>query len=125
MKLLLDECTPKRLILDFTGHDVHTVEQTGLKGLKNGALLQQASSEFDVLITVDQNIPFQQNAANFRIAVVILQARSNRYSDLRTLVPGVLEILPTIRAGEIVTVRQKADLQMPSPLNGTEGMRPP
>ena len=118
MKLLLDECTPKRLILDFTGHDVQTVEQTGLKGLKNGELLQQASSEFDVLITVDQNIPFQQNAANLEIAVVILKARSNRYSDLRTLVPRVLEILPTISAGKIVTVRQELDLQRPSPLNG-------
>lgn len=51
MKLLLDECTPKRLIRDFADHHVQTVEQTGLKGLKNGALLQQASSEFDVLIT--------------------------------------------------------------------------
>jgi len=86
-----------------------TVEQTGLKGLKNGALLQQASSEFDVLITVDQNIPFQQNAANLRIAVVMLQARSNRYSDLRALVPRVLEILPTISAGEVVTIRQEAN----------------
>jgi len=59
MKLLLDECTPKRLSLDLTGHDVQTVEEVGLKGLKNGALLQQASRDFDVLITVDQNIPFQ------------------------------------------------------------------
>jgi predicted nuclease of predicted toxin-antitoxin system len=118
MKLLLDECTPKRLILDFTGHDVQTVEQTGFKGLKNGELLQQASSDFDVLITVDQNIPFQQNAANLGIAVVILKARSNRYSDLRTLVPRVLEILPTISAGEIVIVRQDSDLQRPSSLNG-------
>ncbi len=112
MKLLPDECTPKRLILDFTGYDVQTVEQTWLKGLKNGALLQQASSEFDVLITVDQNIPFQQNAANLEIAVVILKARSNRYSDLRTLVPRVLEILPTINAGQIVKVTQETDSQM-------------
>ena len=113
MKLLLDECTPKRLIFDFTGHDVQTVEQTGLKGLKNGALLQEASSNFDVFITVDQNIPFQQNAANLQIAVVILQARSNRYSDLRALVPRVLEILPTITSGEIIRVRQEADSQRP------------
>jgi predicted nuclease of predicted toxin-antitoxin system len=109
MKLLLDECTPKRLTVDFTGHDVQTVEQTGLKGLKNGALLQQASSEFDVLITVDQNIPFQQHAANLGIAVVILKARSNRYSDLRTLVPQALEILRAIKAGEIVTIRPDTD----------------
>jgi predicted nuclease of predicted toxin-antitoxin system len=104
MKLLLDECTPNRLSLDLIGHDVWTVDEVGLKGLKNGALLQQASRHFDVLITVDQNIPFQQNPANLPIAVVILKASSNRYSDLRTLVPRVLQILPTIRVGEIVRV---------------------
>ena len=119
MKLLLDECTPKRLLLDFTGHDVQTVDDAGLKGLKNGALLQQASSEFDVLITVDQNMPFQQNAANLSIAIVILKARSNRYSDLRALVPRVLEILPNINAGQIVTVREEPELKRPSSLNGT------
>jgi predicted nuclease of predicted toxin-antitoxin system len=57
MKLLLDECTPNRLRLDFPGHEVQTVEQAGLKGLKNGALIRQASSRFEVLITVDQNLP--------------------------------------------------------------------
>ena len=119
MKLLLDECTPKRLLLDFIGHDVQTVDDTGLKGLKNGALLQQASGEFDVLITVDQNIPFQQNAANLLIAVVILKARSNRYSDLKALVPRVLEILATLTPGQIVTVRQEINSERPSPLNGT------
>lgn len=114
MKLLLDECTPKRLGLDFTGHDVQTVEDVGLKGLKNGALLRQASRDFDVLITVDQNIPFQQNAADLPIAVVILNARSNRYPDLRLLVPRVLELLTTIRVGEIVRVRQEADPKRPA-----------
>jgi len=106
MKLLLDECTPKRLSFDLTGHEVRTVEEVGLKGLKNGALLEQASRNFDVLVTVDQNIPFQQNAANLPIAVVILKARSNRYSVLRTLMPKVLQILATIRVGEIVRVSQ-------------------
>lgn len=65
MKLLLDECTPKRLRVDFPGHEVLTVEQAGLKGLKNGTLIRHASSQFDVLITVDQNLPFQQNLSAF------------------------------------------------------------
>ena len=105
MKLLLDECTPKRLRLDFSGHVVHTVEEAGLKGLKNGALLQIASSRFDVLITVDQNIPFQQHLPNFPIAIVILTARSNRYSELRVLVPKVEEALLGIKPGDVVRVR--------------------
>ena len=60
MKLLLDECTPARLRFDFAGHEVRTLDEAGLKGLKNGVLLRTASHEFDVLITVDQNIPYQQ-----------------------------------------------------------------
>jgi|SRR5829696_2255151 len=105
MKLLLDECTPKRLRLDFPGHIVHTVEEAGLKGLKNGALLQIASSQFDVLITVDQNIPFQQQLSNLPIAIVILVGRSNRYSELRMLVPKVQEALRGIRSGDVVRVQ--------------------
>ena len=105
MKLLLDECTPKRLRFDFSGHEVHTVQEAGLKGLKNGALLQIASSRFDVLITVDQNIPFQQHLPNLQIAIVILVARSNRYSELRMLIPKVQEALASIKPGDVVMAR--------------------
>ena len=104
MKLLLDECTPARLRFDFAGHEVRTLDQAGLKGLKNGVLLRTAGREFDVLITVDQNIPHQQNLSELSIAVVIMVARSNRYPDLRVLAPGVLEALESIRGGEIVRV---------------------
>jgi len=79
MKLLLDECTPKRLKRDFPGHQVFTVEEAGLNGLKNGELLSKASKRFEVLITVDQKMPFQQNVASHSIAIVILIARPNRY----------------------------------------------
>jgi len=105
MKLLLDECTPKRLRIDFPGHDVLTVEQAGLKGLKNGALIRLASRRFDVLITVDQNLPFQQNLADEYIAILILVARSNRYAELRKLAPKALEALVTIKAGDIVRIQ--------------------
>ena len=105
MKLLLDECTPKRLKLDFSGHAVHTVEEAGFKGLKNGELLRMASSKFDVLITVDKNLPFQQHLPTLAIAIVILVARSNRYSELRMLVPKVEETLRNIKRGDVVSVR--------------------
>ena len=104
MKLLLDECTPKRLRLDFAGHEVQTVEQAGLKGLKNGALIRQASVRFEVLITVDRNLPFQQNLLAHRLAIVVLSARSNRYSELKMLAPKVLHALRTINAGDVVTI---------------------
>ena len=105
MKLLLDECTPDRLKFDFVGHDVLTVDQAGFKGVKNGALLRSASGKFDVLITVDQNMPFQQNLSDLSFAIVIMVARSNRYSDLKTLVPKVLNALAAIKAGEMVRIR--------------------
>jgi predicted nuclease of predicted toxin-antitoxin system len=105
MKLLLDECIPKRLAVDFTGHEVLTVEQAGLKGLKNGALIRLASSQFDVLITVDQNRPFQQNLTGQSIAILILVGRSNRYTELKWLAPRALEALLTIKPGEVVRIK--------------------
>ena len=59
MKLLLDECAPKRLRNDFPGHEIWTVEGVGLKGLKNGDLLRAATEQFDVVITVDRRMPTQ------------------------------------------------------------------
>ena len=104
MKLLLDECTPKRLRVDFPGHEVLTVEQAGLKGLKNGTLIRLASSQFDVLITVDQNLPYQQVITAQSIAILILVGRSNQYSELKVLAPKALEALLTIKPGEVVRI---------------------
>ena len=104
MKLLLDECTPKRLRVDFPGHEVLTVEQAGLKGLKNGTLIRLASSQFDVLITVDQNLPYQQALTAQSIAILILVGKSNRYPELKVLAPKALEALLTIKPGEVVRI---------------------
>jgi hypothetical protein len=66
MKLLLDECTPKRLRNDFEAHEVQTVDGVGLKGVLNREPLRAASAlQFDVLITIDRRIPFRQNLAQF------------------------------------------------------------
>jgi predicted nuclease of predicted toxin-antitoxin system len=104
MKLLLDECTPKRLVRDFAQYEVHTVEQAGLKGLQNGALLRAASTRYDVLITVDKNIPFQQKITTHSIAIIILSSRSNRYPELKMLAPQVLEGLLKIKPGEVLII---------------------
>ena len=102
MKLLLDECTPRRLRNDFPGHQIQTVPDAGLNGLKNGHLLRTAVEQgFEVLITVDQRLQFQQNLSKLQLAVVILIATPCRYSQLRTLAPGVPEVLETIRLGEL------------------------
>ena len=100
MKLLLDECIDRRLAKDLGGHGVRTVPQMGWAGIKNGALLALAEDEFDVFITVDRNLSFQQNLPSFNLAVLVLHATSNRLADLKLLAPEILSILPTLTKGE-------------------------
>ena len=100
--MLLDECIPKRLGREFAQHEVSTVQQAGWGGLENGRLLRAAERDFDVFITVDQNLQFQQSVSGFAIAVVVLQARSNDIEDLRPLAPRVRAILAELRPGQVV-----------------------
>jgi hypothetical protein len=78
MRILLDECVDRRLGREITGHTVATVADVGWVGITNGELLRRAASDFDVLITVDRNLPFQQHLPNFKIAVVLLEPASSR-----------------------------------------------
>jgi hypothetical protein len=70
----------------------------GWTGIKNGQLLGLASQEFDIFITVDKNLPFEQNLPQFNLAIIILQSQSNR------LVPKVLEVLATVTKGTATVV---------------------
>ena len=90
MKVFLDECVDWRLARDIVGHDVKTARQMGWTTVKNGALLTLASQHFDVFVTVDRNLSFQQNLDSFSVAVVVLRAKSNRLADLKPLVPSLL-----------------------------------
>ena len=101
MKLLLDECIDRRLSRDLVGHDVKTVPQMGWAGVENGELLTLAEKEFDVFITVDRNLSFQQNFPKFNITVLVLHASSNRLADLLPLAPKILTTLPTLTKGEV------------------------
>src|SRR5262245_39427228 len=104
MKLLLDECVPRRLRRDFVGHEVSTVEQASMRGLKNGDLLRAAAGFFEALITVDKSIPDQQNLISLKISVLVLRAKTNKYLDLKPLVPQALAALGQIRSGEVIVV---------------------
>ncbi|PYS90679.1 MAG: hypothetical protein DMF62_04415 [Acidobacteria bacterium] len=106
MKLLLDECVTNDLIVDFIGRDVSTIDDAGFKGLKNGKLLEAASVHFDVLVTVDQNLQFQQNIKNFDIAIVVLKARRVTLPFLRPLVPRALQAIESIKPGEIIVISE-------------------
>lgn len=104
MRVLLDECIDRRLAQDLTGHEVTTVPEMGWATIENGKLLALAEKEFDVFLTVDRNLSFQQNLPRFSIAVVVLRTSSNRLDDLRRLVPKLLQVLPTATRGEATWV---------------------
>ncbi len=101
MRLLLDECVPKRLRRELPGHEVRTVQEAGWAGVRNGTLLRAADGTFDAMLTVDQGVEHQQNVTGLRIGVVVMVAASNDIDDLRPLVPAVLDTLRTLKAGEI------------------------
>src|SRR5438067_1059674 len=104
MKVLLDESVTRHLKQEFVGHEVFTIDEAGLKGLKIGDLLRAASGAYDVLVTVDQNLPYQQNLESFDIAVLVLIAKRNTYTALKPLMPQVLEALKHVRVGEFQTI---------------------
>ena len=107
MRLRLDECVVRPLKRDLAGHEVSTVVEAGYGGLKNGVLLRAASGNYDVLISVDRNIAFQQNVASLQIAVLIVIANGITYSDLKPLVPEILTALETIQPGELRSVQKQ------------------
>ena len=104
MRILLDECVPKRLANEFQNHDVSTVTKEGWSGTKNGDLLKLAASRFDVFVTVDQNLEYQQNLEESGIPIVVLEVESNRLDVLRPLVANVENSLKTLKPGEIVRI---------------------
>jgi hypothetical protein len=89
--VLLDECVPRQLRRDLVGHEVRTVLETGWAGTKNGELLKRAEADFDVLLTTDQGIGFQQNLKSPSIAVIVVAVGSNDVNVLRPFVPQMLE----------------------------------
>ncbi len=97
MRILLDESLPRPLSRLLVGHDVSTVALEGWASLTNGVLLRQAAIRFDVVLTADQNIEFQQNLTTLPIAVVVFVAESNRLESLEPLVPEVLDVLKNLQ----------------------------
>ncbi len=93
MRILIDECLPKRLKLEFADHFVQTVPEAGWASKQNGELLRLAEKEFDVLLTNDRNIEHQQNLKQFDLAFIVLVAPTNDINDLRPLMTAVIDVL--------------------------------
>jgi hypothetical protein len=105
MRVLLDECVPRKLKSSLTGHECRTVPEEGMAGKRNGELLALAEKAgFDVFLSVDRGIEFQQNLQSRRVSVLLVHARSSRLADLRPHVPEILRRLERLRPGEVVSV---------------------
>ena len=111
MKIRLDHCAPKRLKRELVGHEVFRAIEMGWDRLQNGQLLDAAeSADFEVLLTVDRNIPHQQQIRDRKLALVIMVSESsNKLEHLLPLVPAVLALLPTVQMGQVYQVTQLSD----------------
>lgn len=106
MRILLDECVPRPLRRELPAHDVQTVSEMGWAGKRNGELLSLIRTHgFDVFITVDQNLRYQQELRNSGISVVLLVAQTNRFAELSRLMPRVRAVLDSLAKGELTEVR--------------------
>lgn len=105
MRVLLDECVPRKIRRDIVGHEVRTVAEMGWRGSKNGELMRRAAADFDVILTTDRNIEFQQHLPSLQMAILVVAVGSNDVDMLRPFVPEMLEALRGIRPGEVRHVR--------------------
>lgn len=105
MKILLDECLPLDFRHRFAKHEVHTVQWAGFKGMKNGELLRAAElAAYDVLLTIDQGLPYQQGSAGRRLSIVLIRSRTNQIDDLLPLTDSILDALEAIQPGQTVAI---------------------
>ena len=102
MRIILDECLPRKLGLELPGHLVATVPQAGWAGMSNGKLLALIVGNYDAFITVDKNLPAQQKTAALPFGVVIVRSASNKLSDLKPLVPRILAALAALQPNQVV-----------------------
>jgi hypothetical protein len=104
MRILLDECLPRKLKRSIVGHDVATVQERGWSSKRNGELLRLMDGTVDVFLTSDQNLRYQQNLATIRFSIIVLVAPDNRLPTLEPLMPQVQSLLDTITPGSVVEV---------------------
>ena len=102
LRVLIDESLPRELALVFEGHEARTVQQEGWSSVSNGELLRRAAqSGFQVFLTPDRNLQYQQNIPRAGVAVVVLRAASNRSEDLLPLIPELLLLLTELEPGTV------------------------
>lgn len=101
MRVLLDNCVPRKLATHLVGHQTTTVAKLGWNSLNDGPLLDAAENQCDVFVTMDRSIPFQQQLGHRSFAVILLRATSNRIEQLQPLVSDILTTLADIQPGQL------------------------
>jgi hypothetical protein len=105
VRVLLDEQLPRHLARYLQGHEISTVQQQGWAGMKNGELLRAAAAAgFDVFVTADRNLEYQQNLSQAQLGVVLLLAPSNALEDLIPLVPKLRSAIIKSHSGSMQRV---------------------
>jgi len=105
MKIIIDECLPKRITQFFTNDEVWTVPQIGLNGHKDTELLNELDKQnIDVFITIDGNIEYQQQFNNRTFGTIIIRSVSNRFSDLKHFENELQEVVKSIKSGTIIHI---------------------
>lgn len=102
-RVLLDENLPKRLVREF-GPQASTVYEQGWAGVTNGELLKRAAASFDVLLTADQNLQYQQNLKNAGVGVIVIVAPSTRLADMEPLLPDILDAIERVEVEKLIEV---------------------
>ena len=106
MKILIDECLPRKLKRELSDYDVQTVPEAGWSGKKNGELLKLMSGVYDVFITVDSNMQYQQVLETVQVGFIVLSAHNNKLETLIPLMERARLALETLTAGQVVTIRE-------------------
>ncbi len=107
MNIILDECTPHVVKKRLPHLAIHTVQEMGWAGVKNGALLKKVEPLFDVFITTDKNLRYQQNLSASKLAFIVLP--TNQVPVVAKLIPEIETVLATIQAGEFIEISLPSD----------------
>ena len=104
MRVILDECLPRRLVRDLHGHIVTTVPRQGWASFSNGRLLDLVQTDFDVFITMDKSIENQQNLSAIKICIIVLHAVNSRYETLMPLIPQIQDAVANAKPGSLIHI---------------------
>jgi hypothetical protein len=104
-RVLFDENMPRKLRRDLPDFFIRTAQEEGWSAFKNGELLTRAAVTFDVLVTIDQRMRYQQNMTRFDIGMVVIEVPDTRFVHLRALVPELRDAISKVGPGEVVIVK--------------------